>query len=95
MFEQGTGANNKTSWMEIRTYLISKLLWDVTADVNKIIDEFITGYYGKAAPYIKQYYTLNEQAVNKKTALIERIICFNIYYIPYILFIKFSVPSSC
>ncbi|HNX21970.1 MAG TPA: DUF4838 domain-containing protein [Bacteroidales bacterium] len=63
MFEQGTGANNKTSWMEIRTYLIAKLLWDVNADVDKIMDEFITGYYEKAAPFIKQYYTLNEQAV--------------------------------
>ena len=65
MFEQGTGAHNKTSWMELRTYLISKLLWDVNADVNKLTQEFLTGYYELAAPFIKEYYELNEQAVIK------------------------------
>lgn len=63
MFEQGTGEVNKTSWMELRTYMISKLLWNVNADMDQLTDDFISSYYEKAAPYIKQYYLLNEQAV--------------------------------
>lgn len=63
MFEQGTGENNKTSWMELRTYLIAKLMWDVNADVEQLKKEFISGYYQNAAPFIQQYYALHEQAV--------------------------------
>jgi hypothetical protein len=64
MFEQATGPNNKTSWMELRNYIIAKLLWDVNTDVQQITNEFITGYYGKAAPFMKEYYQLNEDAVS-------------------------------
>jgi hypothetical protein len=65
MFEQGTGPNNKTSWMELRTYIIAKLLWDINSNVEQITNEFITGYYQKAAPFMKEYYQLNEEAVIK------------------------------
>lgn len=40
---------------ELRTYLIAKLLWNPDADVDTLIDEFVAGYYGKAAPYIRMY----------------------------------------
>lgn len=65
MFEQGTGANNKTSWMELRTYLIAKLLWNVNADLPQITKEFLDGYYETAAPFMKEYYDLNTDALIK------------------------------
>lgn len=56
MFEQGTGADNKTSWMELRTYLIAKLMWNVDADVDSLTDDFCRGYYGAAAEPMRRLY---------------------------------------
>lgn len=39
----------------LRAYLISKLMWNPDADDNALIDEYLTGYYGEAAPFIRQY----------------------------------------
>ncbi|MFA6200154.1 MAG: DUF4838 domain-containing protein [Bacteroidales bacterium] len=40
---------------ELKTYLISKLLWNIDIDQDSIINEFLEGYYGNASSYIKQY----------------------------------------
>jgi len=45
----------------LRAYLISKLAWDPDLDPNAIIDDFLNGYYGKAAGPIRQYIDLMEQ----------------------------------
>ena len=39
----------------LRSYVISKLMWNPDADEKGIIDEFLTGYYGNAGQYIGQY----------------------------------------
>jgi hypothetical protein len=39
----------------LRAYLICKLMWNPEADDNTLIDEYLNGYYGNAAPYIHQY----------------------------------------
>ena len=39
----------------LRSYLICKLMWNPNADDHAIMDEYLTGYYGEAAPYIRQY----------------------------------------
>lgn len=54
MFEQATGADNKTSWMDIRCYMIAKLLWDVDANIDSIMADFYQGYYGDAGNYVKE-----------------------------------------
>jgi hypothetical protein len=49
---------------ELKSYLLSKLLWDPDSDAKKIIDEFIDGYYGKAAPWITRYiYHLQDEVI--------------------------------
>ncbi len=54
MFEQG---NREVGgeFAELRTYLIAKLLWDPSANADAIINDFLTGYYGAAGKYIRQY----------------------------------------
>ena len=54
MFEQATGADNVTSWMELRGYLIAKLLWNPDLDADSLIADFCNGYYGAAGPYVKE-----------------------------------------
>lgn len=39
----------------LRSYLISKLMWNPDADDKAIINEFLTGYFGAAAPFIASY----------------------------------------
>jgi hypothetical protein len=43
---------------ELRSYVMSRLLWDVNADANAAIDEFHEGYYGKAAKPMRAYFDL-------------------------------------
>ena len=63
MFEQGTGEDNKTSWMELRTYLLAKLMWNVDANLDSLCGDFCRGYYGPAAPAIEKYLLANHKAL--------------------------------
>lgn len=40
---------------ELRAYLLAKLSWDLSYDVDRGIDEFLLGYYGAAAESIGEY----------------------------------------
>lgn len=39
----------------LRAYLISKLMWDPTADDSALMNDYLNGYYGKAGPAIRSY----------------------------------------
>lgn len=64
LFEQGSG-NSWSDMHELKSYVLAKLMWNPDADVDAIINEFIKGYYGKASEYIKQYFDLRQNAVEK------------------------------
>ncbi len=57
LFDQGgTQTRSKTGdLLELRTWLGAKLMWDPSQDQDKLMDEFLNGYYGAAGPFIKQY----------------------------------------
>jgi len=48
---------------ELRSYVMARLLWDVKADPNQAVREFIEGVYGRAAPLIKEYFELLHRQV--------------------------------
>ncbi len=59
IFQQGNSQTNDVGdFVPLRTYLISKLLWDPNLDQNQLQQEFMAGYYGAAAPYLNQYLQL-------------------------------------
>lgn len=39
----------------LRAYMLCKLMWNPDADDSAITDEYLTGYYGPAGRYIRQY----------------------------------------
>ena len=41
---------------KLKTYLISKLGWDVDQDVHVLVDNFFTNYYKNASTYMRQYF---------------------------------------
>lgn len=48
---------------ELRMYLLSKLLWNPEADTDKIIADFVDGYYGRSAQYVHAYLQLLQSLV--------------------------------
>lgn len=49
----------------LRSYLICKLMWNPDADDKAIIEEFLAGYFGAAAPFINQYIGSMQQSLVK------------------------------
>jgi hypothetical protein len=64
IFFQGSG-DTPAEFSELRGYLLAKLTWDSKADVQQLTKEFLTGYYGKAAPFIQQYLTTLHHGLEK------------------------------
>jgi hypothetical protein len=48
---------------ELRSYVVSKLLWNVNCNVDSVIKSFLEGYYGNAAPFLYQYIKIQEGAL--------------------------------
>ncbi len=57
------GGQKGTDFSELRSYMVTKLMWNVSLDVDSLMKKFLSGYYGDAAPFIYQYIKLQEGAV--------------------------------
>ncbi|WP_269685429.1 DUF4838 domain-containing protein [Flavobacterium lacustre] len=62
VFVQGY-ADVPGDFTELRQYLLAKLLWNTEIDIEATTDDFLRGFYGKAAPYVKKY--LNQLTENQ------------------------------
>jgi hypothetical protein len=51
----------------LKTYLAAHLLWDPSQNANAIMDVFLKGYYGKAAPELRQVINIFEKAAGNVT----------------------------
>ena len=64
--ESGCGASTRTTGygMEpIRTWILAKLIWNPSLDVQDLIQEFAYGYYGPAGRHVLAYVDLMHDAV--------------------------------
>lgn len=53
LFEEGEGDD----FCELKNWLLLRVMWEQHLDADKLIDEFLRGYYGEAvAPLIHQYW---------------------------------------
>lgn len=50
---------------ELRSYLLSKLLWNPNCNVKQLMNDFINTYYGAAGQYIKKYISKMESALSQ------------------------------
>ena len=64
IFEQGSGTL-PNEFKELRTYLIAKLLWDPDIRLDSVMDDFLHGYYGTAAPFIRRYIVTMHNALDR------------------------------
>jgi len=66
VFMQGDAYNEGTCFVRLRSWVIAHLLWNPYQDENKLIKEFMDGYYGAASPYLSEYLKLIDDAYAKK-----------------------------
>jgi hypothetical protein len=67
LFEQGNyspGGNGEMT--PLRAYVLAKLLWNPDTDVQRHINDFLHGYYGRAAGAIRAYMELLHRQVREK-----------------------------
>lgn len=57
LFVQGY-ADVPGDFYELRQYLLAKLLWNSRSDLEELTNDFLKGFYGDGAPFIKKYLDL-------------------------------------
>ncbi|MFA6175973.1 MAG: DUF4838 domain-containing protein, partial [Phycisphaerae bacterium] len=82
VFEQGDLATGG-EFSELRTWVLAKLLWNPSLDGQIVIQQFLDGYYGPAAPMISEYLGLLHDSV-EKTAF--NLTCYAPATAPYLSF---------
>ncbi len=55
LFEQGDSQSTIGDFIRLRAWLLAHLMWDPTRDEEVLIAEFLEGYYGPAAPHLREY----------------------------------------
>ena len=63
VFPQGGGQGYGMEMDDLRAWMLAKLLWQPGRDATAIISEFVEGYYGSAAPHVRQYLDLTHDAI--------------------------------
>ncbi len=67
LFEQGNYQGGGMGEMApLRAYVLAKLLWNPETDLERHINDFLHGYYGKAAGCIRAYMELLHRQVREK-----------------------------
>lgn len=75
VFQQGNAYTNDVGdFAPMRTWIIGKLMWNPDQDQSRLTDEFLQGYYGAAAPALKEYLSIVMTAFRKKNTVLP---CFN------------------
>ena len=63
VFEEAQYQSAGAEFDELKAWVVNQLLWNPEQDVDSLVSIFVKGYYGKAAPYVKEYYILCQSLV--------------------------------
>ncbi|MCL2104530.1 MAG: DUF4838 domain-containing protein [Kiritimatiellaeota bacterium] len=55
LFEQGAYQGRHGEFAELKAWLLAKWLWNPDLPQDALISDFLNGYYGAAAPFVRQY----------------------------------------
>jgi hypothetical protein len=67
IMEQAAYQSRGGEFAELRSYVISRLLWNPDCNVDDVIDDFVSGYYGRAGKYVRQYFDLLYSRITPET----------------------------
>lgn len=68
-FVQGNNYSYNGEFQALRIYVMTKLLWNPDCNLDEVIDDFIYGYYGASASYIRKYFDLIHSNIQEDTHL--------------------------
>jgi hypothetical protein len=67
---QQSNAETGFEFAELKSYVLSRLLWNPYVKTDSIFNEFFRGYYGRAASWIRDYaYQLERESLRNKESL--------------------------
>ena len=55
-FEQGSCQGNHGAFAELKAWLLAKWMWNPELPIEPLLDDFFNGYYGKGAPFVRQFF---------------------------------------
>lgn len=58
VFEEGDYQSNAGDMAELKAWVTAQMLWNPRQDPSRLVDEFLSGYYGPAADPIRKYLDL-------------------------------------
>ncbi|MDD4017823.1 MAG: DUF4838 domain-containing protein [Kiritimatiellae bacterium] len=62
MFSEGNGKKSyHPEFAELKSWLISKAMWNPDEPLDGLLTRFFRGFYGAAAPYVRAYYELEKE----------------------------------
>jgi hypothetical protein len=64
LFEEG--GPKYADFAQLKAWLISKFAWNPDQPLDPLLDKFFAGHYGAAAPYVREYLEMSEDAVAAK-----------------------------
>ena len=56
LFEQGDYQGHHGGFAELKAWLLAKWMWSPEAEMKPLLDEFFDGYYGRGAPFVREYF---------------------------------------
>ena len=81
VFEQGAHTCRSAEFSKLRMWVLARSLWNPDADGAALIDEFLTGYYGPAAPGLREYIDIIHGPVRRDPQVVR---CFMPLDAPYL-----------
>jgi len=58
IMEQAAYQSRGGEFAELRAYVIAKLLWNPECDVERVINDFMYGYYGRSGQHVRRYFDM-------------------------------------
>lgn len=60
LFAEGGYVGQHADFAELKAWLTAKWMWDPDLEPEPLIDRFMNGYYGAAAPFVREYFNAVE-----------------------------------
>ncbi|MBP3406648.1 MAG: DUF4838 domain-containing protein [Kiritimatiellae bacterium] len=55
LFSQGVYASPRSDFAELKAWILAKLMWNPEQDFDMLLTRFLDGFYGAAAPFVREY----------------------------------------
>ena len=68
---QQTNTGPGHEWSELKSYLLARLLWNPRVDIEEVMSDFLEGYYGPAAPFLREYIDALRGALGRSGAALD------------------------